>query len=356
MEVAEYKGKAQTVLGLVDGKDLGVTLPHEHMFIDIRCYIAEPDDPEGKKLARQKITLENLWFSRHHMFSSEDNMVLEDEDTAIREAENFKKVGGKTIVDVTPIGISRNPAGLKKVAEATGINIIMGTSYYVALSFAAEMGLDKKTEQEIADEFIREIREGVGDTGIKAGIIAEIGCSWPMDEGEKKVLRAAGLAQRETGAAISIHPGAREEAPLVHIKMLKEVGADISRVVIGHMTRTFPPEAWKARTKLAEKGCYLEFDWFGREGGLPTSLIGGYDRVTDQTRIYQIMDLIKKGFLEQILISHDVCFKFMQQSYGGSGFRYIPEIAVPEMRKKGMNDEQINTILVENPKRVLTFV
>jgi len=355
MAISEMKSKAQTVLGPVDGSALGLTLPHEHLFLDIRCYLAEPADPEGKRLARQKITLDNLWFSRHYMFSNSDNMVFDDEELAIREAMYFKEVGGGTIVDLTPINTARNPVGLVHVARATGLNIIMGTSYYVALSYKAENGIDKKTEEGIAQEFVREIQVGVGDTGIKAGIIGEIGCSWPMDEREKKVLRAAGIAQQKTGAAINIHPGAREEAPLEHIRLLKEVGADIRRVVISHMTRTFPPEAQKARAMLAETGCYLEFDWFGREGALPTSLISGYDRVTDQTRIYQIMDLIKKGHLKQILVSHDVCFKIMLQSYGGCGYRYIPKIIVPEMLKKGMTEEQLKTILVDNPRRVNTL-
>lgn len=355
MSDLELRGKAQTVLGLVDANDLGLTLPHEHLLVDWRFLFAEPESPEEKKLSREKVTLENLWFSRHYMLSSKDNMVLEDEAIAIREAKNFKKVGGKTIVEVTPIHIGRNPIGLVNVSKASRVNIIMGTAYYIGFSHTNEMKMDKKTEEDIAKEFIRDIQIGVGDKGIKAGIIGEIGCSWPMDENEKKVLRAAGIAQQETGAAISVHPGAHEEAPLEHIRILKEVGANINRVIMGHINRTFPSEAEKAHIELAETGCCLAFDQFGREGGQPASLIGKQDRVTDQTRIYQIKKLIQRGFIDQILVSHDVCFKHQQQTYGGSGFRYIPTILVAEMLKKGIVKDQINTILVENPKRMFSF-
>jgi phosphotriesterase-related protein len=355
MTKLDVRDKAQTVLGLVNGNELGITLPHEHLFTDISFHMVEPTEPELHKLAHEKISPENLWFARHHMFSSEDNMVLDDEDLAIREATYFREAGGKTIVDLTPIGVGRNPAGLVNVAKSTGLNIIMGTSYYIALSHEPEMGMQSKTRDNIAEEFIREIREGVGDTGIKAGLIGEIGCSWPLEDVEKKVLQAAAIVQQATGAAICIHPGAYEGAPLEHVQLLKEVGADLSRVIISHMTRSIPSDAKKTRSKLAEKGCYLAFDLFGREGCLPASLISGYDRVTDVTRIYQIMDLIRDGFLEQILISHDRCFKVMLRSYGGGGYSFILKNTIPEMLKKGIIKEQIHTILVENPKRVLTF-
>jgi len=351
----KLKGKVQTVLGLIDANELGLTLSHEHIFLDIRFLFVEPDRVELKKLIQEKVRLENLWFARHYMFSNKDNMVLEDEAVSVYEVKNFKEVGGNTIVEVTPNHIGRNPKGLLKVSKASGVNIIMGTAYYIAASFTNDMDMDKKTEEEITKEFIRDIRVGVDNTGIKAGVIGEIGCSWPMDENEKKVLRAAAIAQQETGAAITIHPGAHKEAPFEHIRILKKAGANINRVIMGHMNRPFPSDATEDHVKLAETGCYIGFDQFGREGGQPASIICKEDRVTDQTRIYQIKELIKKGFINQILVSHDVGFKHMQQTYGGSGFRYIPTILVAEMAKKGIEESQINTILVENPKKIFPF-
>lgn len=99
--------------------------------MDWRFLFAEPDTPKEKKLAREKVTLENLWFARHYMLSNLDNMVLEDKSVAIREVEYFKKVGGKTIVEVTPNHIGRDPIGLVNVSKVTGVNIIMGTAYTI---------------------------------------------------------------------------------------------------------------------------------------------------------------------------------------------------------------------------------
>lgn len=352
----KLKGKAQTVLGLVDGDELGITLPHEHFFIDTRNYFKEPTDPEEKKLSHQKITLENLWWARYHKMSCEDNLVFDDEDMAIREAMYFKEAGGKTVVDMTPNNISRNPKGLVNVAKATGLNIIMGTSYYIAQSWTPEMKMDSKTDEDIAEDFIRDITVGVGDTGIKAGIIGEVGMSWPLEKGEEKVLRAAGIAQQKTGAAINIHPGGHPDAPFAYIKILEEVGADLSRLAFSHTTRTFPISARDTRAKIVEKGCYLEYDLFGADGIYPTQMAMGFDVANDAIRITQLMELIEDGFLNQILISQDNCFKVMLRTYGGNGYAHILELIVPKMRAKGMTEEQINTILVENPKRINTFV
>ena len=349
------KGKAQTVLGVVDGGNLGITLPHEHLFIDLGCYALEPKDPEEREMARQKISLENLWYHRQNIFCGPDNMVLDDEDMAIREATYFKKLGGKTLIDVTPIGVGRTPERLVRVAKATGLHLIMGTAYYVAISFAPSMGIESRTEKDIADEFIRDITVGVGDTGIKAGIIGEIGCSWPLDDREKKVLRASGIAQQETGASITIHPGPNPTAPFEIVRILQETGADLSRVVIGHTTRTFPIDAWDMCVKLCEQGCYIEEDWFGREGERPVSLMSQLEKVTDTQRINLLLRLIEAGFLDRILISHDICFRVMLRSYGGGGYSYILRFMIPEMRKKGMTEHQINSILVDNPRRISTF-
>ncbi|MEE8414426.1 MAG: hypothetical protein V3R96_07730 [Dehalococcoidales bacterium] len=356
MTKSNIAGKAQTVLGLIDGPDLGITLPHEHLFIDCRFRVAESESHEGKKLAHQKITLENLWFSRYHRFSCEDNVVFDDEATAISEAMHFKTAGGGTIVDVTSNNIGRNPAALARVSEATGLNIIMGTGYYYALSFTPEMKMSSRSEQDIADEYIRDIVDGASGTGIKAGIIGEIGMSWPIAEEERKTLRAAGMAQMETGAAVNVHPGIHRDAPFECIKVLEEVGADLNRVVISHVERTFPITDRTSRARLAEKGCYLEIDLFGTDGVQFDPRMFPYDIPNDATRLNIVMELIEDGFLNQILISQDVCFKILFRSYGGGGYSHIVDYVVPRMPARGMSQEQINTILVGNPRRINTFV
>ena len=139
MKKEDMRGKAQTVRGLIDGDKLGFTLPHEHLFIDLRCYWVEPTNLEDKELAYQKITLENLHWARCHRRNCQDALSFNDEGVAISEAMQFKKAGGNTIVDMSCNNIGRNPRGLVNVSNATGLNIIMGTSYYVGESYTPEM-------------------------------------------------------------------------------------------------------------------------------------------------------------------------------------------------------------------------
>lgn len=170
------KGTIQTVLGSIKVDDLGIVLPHEHFFIDQTMWFIEPSEPEDKEMARQPISLENLWWVRSHKSSSLDNLRLMsiDEETAINEAMRFKKAGGNTIVELTPNNVGRNPQRLVRVAQATGLNMIMGTAYYVESSYHPEMKMNSRTVEDIADEFVRDIVEGVGEGGVRAGIIGEL--------------------------------------------------------------------------------------------------------------------------------------------------------------------------------------
>jgi phosphotriesterase-related protein len=225
----------------------------------------------------------------------------------------------------------------------------MGSGYYYAGAYMFNM--DEKTEDDIAAEFLQDITEGAEGTDIRAGIIGELGCTWPMDKNEEKVLRAGAKAQQATGVAINIHPARHKESPLQIIKILQEGGADINRVVIHDIDRTL--RTHEERCALAETGCYLGYNHFGQEGYYLPDL--SIDLPNDHAKINEIMLLIKEGYLNQILVSQDICMKIMQCRYGGHGYAHILEYAVPVMRLKGITDEQINTILIDNPKRLLTF-
>jgi len=352
--MSERKGKVQTVLGLVDGAELGFTLPHEHLFIDTMSWFTEPDDAEGKALSRQPITLDNLSWVRSHKSCSRDNLHLTDEATAIREAMLFKKAGGKTMVDVTPNSAGRNPAGLVNVARATGLNIIMGTAYYIEPSFKPEMGMDARTAEDIAAEFVTDITSGV--SGIRAGLIGEIGCSWPMTDNEKKVLRAAAIAQQQTGVVISVHfQGGEEDSPFQIVHMLTDAGADPHRIILCHMTCELPVSARAARARLAEMGCYLEFDLFGIDGIYPLE-VTPFQGANDFIRVSEIIDLIADGYLDNILISQDVCFKIHLSAYGGHGYTHILQKIIPAMLKRGITEAQINAITIVNPRLAYSFV
>lgn len=358
MNTRELVGKAQTVLGPIDAEDLGITLPHEHFLIDMSVWFIEPTACSEKPIARQPVSLENLWFVRYHPYSCLDNLQLLDEQVAIEETMRFKLAGGSTVVDMSNNGLGRDPLALTRISRATGLNIIMGSGYYVEEAQPAGMRL---TEETVAEEIVRDITVGVGNTGIRAGMIGEIGIvGWPMTDGEKRSLRSAAHAQKQTGAPMNIHSGNSPNSPFEIIEVLGNAGADISRVVMSHIDRTVAVH--DVRVKLAKTGCYLEYDLFSLEGWYPRRMVVSEDNPikadvpNDAQRINEIMALIDEGFLDQILISQDICLKYRLCRYCGPGYAHILQNVLPLMREKGMPEEHIRTILVENPKRLLQFV
>ena len=350
MPDSQMKGFAQTVLGPVSPESLGPTMTHEHLLIDFSFMLQPIAEASQVGRAHEPITLENLGWVRHNHYSNLDNLLLVDEDTAIAEAALYRRAGGGTIVDATTLGIGRDPLALTRIARATGLNIIMGAGYYVDAVHPGDM--DDKTESDLTSQIIGEITDGVGDTGVKAGIIGEVGCTWPLTQNERKVLSAAASAQRETGAAILIHPGRDEQAPAEILEVLAEAGADISRVIMGHLDRTV--FTFETLLEIARTGCYMEYDLFGNESShYPLSDIA---MPSDAQRLDYIKRLATEGFAERLVIAHDICTKHRLVKYGGHGYAHILENIVPKMRRKGFSAEQIHAITVENPARVLTFV
>lgn len=349
MSPSQLSGKAQTVLGLVPPETLGPTMTHEHLVINLSCRFTEPTHASMRGLAFQPVSWDNLGWVRYHWTNNLDNLSLTDDEMAIREAMLYKIAGGGTIVDATTIGIGRDPIALARVARATGLNIIMGAGFYVGLVHPPDM--DERTESQLASQMIGEILTGADDTDVRAGIIGELGCSWPLTDNERKVLRAAARAQRETGSAILIHPGQNERAPAEIISILSEAGADISRTIIGHLDRTI--RDIDTLKQLARSGCYLEYDMFGTEPSW--YLNSDVDIPSDTQRIDLIRRLIAEGMRDRILIAHDICTKTRLVSYGGHGFGHILENVAPRMRRKGVEEEDMQAILVGNPRRVLTF-
>ena len=350
----ESAGKVQTVVGLIEPESLGITMIHEHLLMDLtKGFFVEPDSASDKYMAHQPVRMDNLYWIKTHWVQNIDNMQLLDPQLAIREAQLFHQAGGGTIVEVSSIGLSRDPLGLVNISRATGLNVIMGSGYYVASSHPRE--LYHKSVEEIAEGIVRDITVGVDDTGIRAGIIGEIGCSQPLDENEKKVLRAAAISQKHTGAPMSVHPSPSDELVQEIIDILRDAGADLSRTILCHcdIFGFAPPTL----DRIVGAGCYVEIDNFGQPAGvlfpLQERLI---ESPSDAQRINCIIDLIGKGYLNHILISCDHCYKHTYVTYGGYGYAHIIRDIIPAMKMKGIRDEQIHTILVENPKRVLTFI
>ena len=346
---AQMSGKVQTVLGEIDADSLGITLTHEHLLASTDFRFVEPADAGARRLAHMPVCPENISWLRHNEFGNPHNMRLLDEDEAIEEVMHFKKEGGGTIVEVSNVGMGRDPQGLARISRVTGLNVVMGSGYYVGQAQAPEV--DARSEQEMAEEIVADIEVGVGGTGIRAGIIGEIGASWPLSDREGKSLRAAVRAQQQTGAAIVISQVSGTASSLLEaIRTLDSAGADVSRVVASHIDRRVL--SLSERLELARTGCYLGYDLFGRND-LSASSSSASTTLCDRERIEQIIELIEAGHLARVLMAHDHCLKTQLLRYGGDGYAHILRTVVPQMVARGLRREQIDVILVENPKRLL---
>jgi phosphotriesterase-related protein len=336
-------GKVQTVLGALDPSQLGFVQPHEHLFVNLV-------PPNLRDLKGEPIRMEDLGLLRRNWISNPENLYLDAEEDALYEMRRFRESGGGTIVDQTVHGLNPDPEALARVSREAGVHIIAGSGFYQVEYHPLELG--DWSEGEITERILSEIREGFGETGIRAGLIGEIGLSWPVHENEAKVLRAAVRAKRSSGASLSIHPGRSEQAPFEAMRVVLEEGGVPERTVMCHIDRTLFD--LDSMIKLGETGCYMEFDLFGQESSFyPLAPI---DMPNDAMRVNYIRQLIHAGYLERILVSQDICAKHRLTRYGGEGYYYLLESVIPLMQQKGMSDEVIDTIVKENPARLLTFV
>ena len=351
MAPTQLTGKVQTVLGPIDPDDIGTTLFHEHLLASMAAYFREPAEPAARKLAHERLTMENVRQVRLDRNINLDNTILADEQMAIKEVRLYREAGGRTIADVSSKGLGRNPLGLQRIAQATGLNIIMGAGYYVGISHPSDMAT--KTEEEITNEMVRDITVGVGDTGVRSGVIGEIGCTEPLLDGERKVLRAAARAQKETGAPLMIHPPFNDDLALEVVRVLADAGADLEHTVICHVNvYGFSPNTCR---QIADAGCYVGYESFGNLG-YPHLYLGRLlQHRSDLDYIDAIMRLIDDGYIDHILVAHDICFKDFLTAYGGHGYAHILENAMPVMKIQGMSDNQISSLFVENPKKYFQF-
>lgn len=362
--MSDPAGKVQTVLGAVDPNDLGITLMHEHLFVDLTSLLNIPPEASAQKRARLPFTLENLGWIRYNYFSHYDNVVLDDEDVALSELDLFRRAGGETIVDVTPIGIGRDPDALARVARASKVNVVMATGYYVegthpkSVATASEGDLVKRMVTEIREGAIldrvdvpgQDVKRNDRKTDIQAGVI-KVGCSYPLTDNEKKVLRAAAATQRETGAPITIHVGRHDQSALEIVAFLGSAGADMAHTVIGHLDLRI--ELLETLDEVASSGCFLEFDLFGHEvSNFPNA---PRDMPSDAQRLDLVEHVIELGCLDRILVSHDIANKNRLCHYGGHGYGYIPACVAPRMRERGFSASVVASILISNPSRALTF-
>jgi predicted metal-dependent phosphotriesterase family hydrolase len=318
-----------TALGGVDSGDLGPTLSHEHLFINM-------------------------------MQERRGDGLVHDEALLVEELGVFARQGGGTVLDLTTAeltpgstpdsdsafdarhhGQTRNPRaveGIQRISRATGVNVVLGAGRYRDPFLPADL-IGQVGVVGIAEEIIRDLTDGIPGTTAKAGIIGEIGADkWFVSELEAQVFRAAARAQLETGAAVYTH-AARWHVGLEQLQILRSEGADPTKIVIGH-TDTVPTPGYALQ--LAKEGVFVGIDTINSKNPREVA-----------HRVGQVMELVRAGYLERILLAHDVCVMSHLIAYGGNGFGFVLGGFRDALLEAGLDDGEFKQIIVGNPARLL---
>lgn len=341
-----------TVLGKVEASELGVVTPHEHIFIDMSVFFQEPEEISAKLVAHGPVTIEKLGVLKRNPFAVLDNVQMMDKQTQIDEINYFRFAGGKTVVDASNHGLGRDPELLREVSCITGLHVITGSGYYVDGAQTPESRA--LTIEQMEEEIVRDLEVGIGHTGIRAGIIGEIGVSHVMYPFEKKSLIAACRAQRRTGAPLSIHINPWSTQGLNAMEIVREHGIDPAKVVICHSDVENREDYIFG---LLDQGVYIEFDNFGKEMATDPWDVrpGNGPFITDRERVELICKMIERGYEKQMLFSCDICLKSLLHAYGGWGYDHVIAHILPAMREAGVQESAIEQIMIHNPARWLDY-
>jgi len=337
----------QTVTGAISPDQIGFTLPHEHIFWNLTIYLPEnlkeTDDSDPRK---RKITPEVLGDLNYRLQQYPDNVIQQDLELAVKELTWFRQGGGNTICDCTVRGIGGDILKVKKAAEKSGVNIIAATGAYVNTALTDEFNsMDK---DEMAQLFIHDLMYGFDETDIKPGFI-KVGVADISPASDERNLAAAAMAQKATGASILIHqPGTLHKADDI-FRVLVDHGADLNRVVMCHCDPLLPDHDYI--DYMAKSGAYISFDFFGLECMLGKT----FWLPTDRDRVFAILEQIKRGNLNRLLMSHDTVYKSMLRTYGGFGYAHLPYDMVPIMLANGYQQDWIDQITINNPREVFSL-
>jgi len=313
-----------TVRAPIDTSGLGLTLMHEHVFV-LSTEIMQ-NFPES--------------------WGDEDKRV----DNAVVRLNELKAAGVDSIVDLTVIGLGRYIPRIQRIAAQTELNIIVATGVYtyndVPMYFHYQgPGTELGGPEFMTDMFVRDIEEGIADTGVKAAILKCATDVQGVTPGVERVLRAVAQAQRQTGVPISTHTHARTERGLEQQRIFQEEGVDLSRVIIGHSGDTTDIQYLE---KLISNGSYLGMDRFGID-----VLLSFEDRVNTVAR------MCERGHAEKMVLSQDAsCFidalpeAALPAILPNWHYLHIQNDVVPALKKRGISDEQITTMLVDNPRDI----
>lgn len=352
--------KVETVRGPISPEDLGITLSHEHLLTDLKFSFLEPAEASERPHVNDKISLDNLAYVMRNPRSSKDNLTRSEVQLSANELRSYKRHGGKSVCEVTTIDMARDPEGLKSISEMTGVNIICATGWYTFQSHPKYV--KQKPVDKLCSIMVQDLKEGIGPHRIKAGVI-KCGCNFPLHPDERKVLEAAGQAQRETNAPLTIHPGAIYDGKLVDtvnpiIDILQKQDANLNKVYISHMDLfLFGGEKdWSLsldyHTSIMDHyEVVLNFDTFGknRYSAFPSIYI------FDSKRVAAVAELCKQGYDKRLMLSHDNAYKVALERYGGPGYAHVLTNIIPELKYRDVTGKQVQNMLVENPKRMLAY-
>jgi len=316
--------QVNTVRGPVEPAALGRTLMHEHIFVL---------SPEIEKTVDE-------W----------DEEV--QQARAVAKLRELKRRGIDTLVDLTVVGLGRYIPRIATIAEQVPeINVVVATGVYtyndVPMYFHFRgPGTILGGPEPMVDLFVREIRDGIADTGVRAGILKCATDRPGMTPGVERVLRAVAQAHRETGVPITTHtPTPPEPWGLEQQRVFRDEGVDLSRVVIGHSGGTVDTDYHLA---LIDNGSYLGFDHFGLPG------------ISLEKRVDAVARLCARGHAGRIVLSHDaMCFAdwFPRSVMDASEtwrWTYISDEVLPAMRARGIAESDITTMLIDNPRTILS--
>jgi phosphotriesterase-related protein len=334
---------AVTVRGPVDPAALGITSSHEHLWMDSTPLLAVHGYRVGDAGPWDAaVAAEARWNPGVHP----DNYRLTDVDAVVEELAAFVAAGGRTIVEMTPPSLGRDPVRVREISERAGVHVIQGTGQYLEPTHQAWVA--DASEAAIAERLVADATVGIDGTGIRAGIYGEIGTLDPVRPAELKVLRAAAAASRETGLAVSVHlhPWGHEGTTV--LRTLLDAGADPGRVVLGHLNTAIdrPGEI----LALADAGAVLGFDLFGFDH----SLLGpGRWPPSDRDVAAVVVALLRSGHGDSIVLGQDVGVRTRLRRWGGWGYAHFLEHVVPLLRELGASEDDLDAMLVRTPARLL---
>jgi predicted metal-dependent phosphotriesterase family hydrolase len=304
-----------TVRGPVPAHELGFVQPHEHLLLNVEW-------------------IDTRW--------SLDG-ILNDEALAIEELRAFRAAGGRTIFDLTNIGLRRDPEGVRRIAEATDVHVVLGCGWYRQPFYPPEALIDRTNTHALADRLVEEIEVGLDGTSVRPGIIGEIGSNKDfVSAQEERVFRAAGRAAARTDLAVTTHSVA-SPVGLEHLRILCEEGADPSRVAIGHADSYLNLEYHEA---IVRQGAYVQFDNIGYNLPVVAS--------PEAHLVKAIVELVHRGWSHRVLLSQDVCHRSHLKAYGGNGYDYLLRRFLPKLRAAGVEEQAIAAMTIDNPRRLVS--